>query len=61
MTNWVFRRNRLFGCHDEETKRERERERERERVTTEGKAHERNEMKCAMHEHVTCKNNLHHG
>ena len=28
--NWVFRRNRIFGCHDEETKRERERERERE-------------------------------
>ena len=34
--------------------RERERERERERVTIEGKAQERKERKCAMHEHITC-------
>ena len=68
MTNRVFRRDKLFGCHDKKTKREREREKERERdkkerniVTKETLRHRKEGKKRAMHEYVTCKTKKHHG
>ena len=55
MMNWVFRRNRLFGCHDEETKRERERERELQQKARHMKEKKWN-VQCMnmLHAKITC-------